>query len=78
MPRLSTSATHATIAPNGDGEMRKMVALSGIGVLAGSTLLGVLFYQEAPSREKPAICWVKSQPIPNGTFNVVRCAEAKA
>jgi hypothetical protein len=29
--------------------MRKMVALSGIGVLAGSTLLGVLFYQEAPS-----------------------------
>lgn len=58
--------------------MRKMVALSGIAVLAGSTLLGALFHQEAPSQEKPAICWVKSQPIPNGTFNVVRCAEAKA
>ena len=57
--------------------MHKKVALSGIGVVAGSALLGVLSYQEAPSRMKPAVCWVESKPIPNGAFNVVRCDEAK-
>jgi hypothetical protein len=54
-----------------------MIALSGIGVVAGSALLGVLSYQEAPSRIKPAICWVESKPISNGAFNVVRCNELK-
>lgn len=57
--------------------MHKMIALSGIGVVAGSALLGVLSYQEAPSRIKPAICWVESKPISNGAFNVVRCNELK-
>lgn len=57
--------------------MRKTIVLSGIWALAGSALLGVLSYQEPPSRTKPKICWVDSKPIPNGVFNVVRCDEAK-
>lgn len=57
--------------------MRKTIVLSGIGVLAGSALLGVLSYQEPSSRTKPKVCWIESKPIPNGVFNVVRCDEAK-
>ncbi|GEM_PF-1502549 len=57
--------------------MRKTIVLSGIGVLAGSALLGGLSYQEPPSRTKPKVCWVESKPIPNGVLNVVRCDEVK-
>mgnify|MGYP000848355589 CR=1 FL=1 len=57
--------------------MRKTIALSGVGVLAGSALLGALSYQEPPSRVKPKVCWVESKPIPNGAFNVVRCDATK-
>ncbi len=57
--------------------MRKTIALSGVGVLAGSALLGVLSYQEPPSRVKPKACWVESKPIPNGVLNFVRCDATK-
>lgn len=57
--------------------MRKTIALSGVGVLAGSALLGALSYQEPPSRVKPKVCWVESKPIPNGVINFVRCEATK-
>jgi hypothetical protein len=57
--------------------MRKTIVLSGVGALAGSALLGVLSYQEPPSRTKPKVCWVESKAIPNGVFSVLRCNEAK-
>lgn len=57
--------------------MRKTIALSGVGVLAGSALLGALSYQEPPSRVKRKVCWVESKPIPNGVINFVRCEATK-
>jgi hypothetical protein len=56
--------------------MRKAIVVSGIGVLAGSILLGSTSFQEPPPA-KPNVCWIESKPIPNGTLNFVRCEEAK-
>jgi len=57
--------------------MQKTIVLSGVGVLAGSALLGAVSYQEPPSQVKPKVCWVESKPIPNGVLNVVRCDATK-
>ena len=57
--------------------MQKTIVLSGLGVLAGSALLGALSYPEPPSQVKPKVCWVESKPIPNGLLNVVRCDATK-
>ncbi len=57
--------------------MQKTIVLSGVGVLAGSALLGALSYQEPPSQVKPKVCWVESKPIPNGLLNLVRCDATK-
>jgi len=57
--------------------MQKTIVLSGLGVLAGSALLGAISYQQPSSRVKPKVCWVESKPIPNGVLNVVRCDATK-